>query len=133
LGDGVTPPPPNYYNGWQDNSLSLGQFLDEWCAYYMAIGMTRNEVMNGERDAFDDYDRAHEYRRVQNNQSYHLEGLYNYIALSCALSSAFAEKGKKGTPYPPYPIPLTQTEREAEKKRNIEKTLEWVKKRKRNA
>lgn len=98
----------------------------------MAIGMTRDEVMYGEREAFDDYILAHEYKMVQDNQSYHLEGLYNYIALSCALSSAFAEKGKKGTPYPQYPIPITNTERDAEKKRNIEKTLAFVRGRKRN-
>jgi hypothetical protein len=45
------------------------------------------------------------------------------------LSSAFADKGKKGTPYPQYPFSLTETERKAEKERNIAKTLAWVRER----
>jgi hypothetical protein len=98
----------------------------------MSMGMTRDEVLYGEREAFADYALAFEYKRVQTNNDLHLQGLYDYIAVSCALSSAFAEKGKKGTPYPTYPIALTETERKAEKERNIAKTLAWVRERKRN-
>ena len=53
------------------------------------------------------------------------------MAVSCALSSAFAEKGKKGTAYPTYPVAITETERKAEKERKIMHTLEVVRNRKR--
>jgi len=128
LGDGVTPPP--FYQGMTER-LSLGEFLAELTAYYLSIGMPWNEIMYGERSAFDDYELAYEYKRVQTNQNLHLQGLYNYSAVACALSSAFAEKGKKGTPYPEYPIPITETERKAEKERKIMHTLNVVRNRKR--
>ena len=132
MGDGVTPP-PIYYPGMPEKGQTLGEHLDELCAYYMAIGMPWHEFMYGERAAFDDYTLAYEYKRVQENTNLHLQGFYDYIAVSCALSSAFADKGKKGTPYPTYPTPITETEKKAEKQRNIEKTLAWVRERKRDA
>lgn len=116
----------------EEKGLSLGEYLDEIVAYFMAIGMPWNEIMYGERAAFDDYVLAHEYKRVQANQDLHMQGLYDHIAVSCALSSAFASNGKRGTPYPQYPIAITETERKAEKERNIQKTLAWVRERKRN-
>ena len=115
-----------------EEERTLGQYLDELVAYFMAIGMPRDEVLYGERSAYADYVLAYEYKMVQTNSNLHLQGLYDYIAVSCALSSAFAAKGKKGTPYPTYPIAITETERKAEKQRNIEKTLAWVRGRKHN-
>lgn len=97
----------------------------------MSIGMTWEAVNYGDRTAFDDFEKAYEYRRVQENQLLHLQGLYDHIAVSCALSAAFAEKGKKGTPYPQHPIPITETERKEEKRRKIIHTLEVVRNRKR--
>lgn len=114
-----------------EQGQTLGQFLDELCAYYMAIGMPWNDFMYGERAAFDDYVLAYEYRRVQTNTNLHLQGYYDYMAVSCALSAAFAGKGKKGTPYPNHPTPITETERKAEKERNIMHTLNVVRNRKR--
>ena len=111
--------------------MTLGQYLDELCAYFMAIGMPWQEIMYGERAAFADYVLAYEFKRVQTNANLHLQGLYDYTAVTCALSSAFAEKGKKGKPYPSYPYAITETERKAEKERNIMHTLEVVKNRKR--
>lgn len=130
MGDGVEPPLP-YYQGMPDKRMSLGEFLDELTAYYLSIGMPLNEIMYGERSAFNDYELAYEYKLVQTNRNLHLQGLYNYSAVACALSSAFAAKGKKGTPYPEYPIPITETERKAEKERKIMHTLKVVRNRKR--
>lgn len=130
MGDGVTPPPV-YYQGMSDEQQTLGQYLDELCAYFMAIGMPWQEIMYGERAAFADYVLAYEYKRVQTNNNLHLQGLYDYTAVICALSSAFAKKGKKGKQYPSYPFAITETERKAEKERNIMHTLEVVKNRKR--
>lgn len=130
MGDGVKPPPV-YYPNMPDNEQTLGDFLDELVAYFMTIGMPWHEIMYGERSAFDDYILAYEYKRVQVNSNLHMQGFYDYNAVSCALSSAFAEKGKKGTPYPKYPVPVTEIERKAEKERNIMHTLEVVRNRKR--
>lgn len=130
MDDGVKPP-SHYYPGMPEQERSLGEFLDELCAYYVAIGMPWQEIMYGERAAFDDYELAYEFKKVQENQALHLQGFYNYMAVSCSLSAAFAEKGKKGTPYPQYPIPITETEKKAEKERNIMHTLEFVRNRKR--
>ena len=88
--------------------------------------------MYGERAAFDDYILAYEFKQVQNNTVAHLQGYYDYVAVSCALSAAFAEKGKKGTPYPAHPTPITDTERKAQKERNIMHTLNVVRNRKRS-
>ena len=93
--------------------------------------MPWDDFMYGERAAFDDYVLAYEYKRVQMNNNLHLQGYYDYMAVSCALSSAFAEKGKKGTAYPTYPVAITETERKAEKERKIMHTLEVVRNRKR--
>lgn len=120
---------PKYYYAGQKNGLTFREFLDELCAYYMAIGMPRETFLYGEREAFDDYDLAHEYHLAEWNQMLFMQGRYNYTALSCALSSAFADKGKKGTPYPQYPTPITALERKAEKERNIMHTLEVVRNR----
>ena len=130
MGDGLTPP-PIYYPGKLEEEQTLGSFLDELVAYYMAIGMPWNEIMYGERAAFDDYVLAYEYKRVQTNSNLHLQGLYDYQAVSCALSSLTAEKGKKGTPYPQHPVAITEIERRAEKERKIMHTLEVVRNRKR--
>lgn len=102
----------------------------------MAIGMPRDEFMtahSGDPFRLEDYELAYEYKRVHENQNLHLQGFYDHMAVSCALSSAFAEKGKKGTPYPVHPLAITETERKAEKQRNIEKTLAWVRGRNNNA
>lgn len=131
LGDGLTPPPV-YYPGKAEEERTFGQYLDEFVAYFMAIGMPWEEIMYGERAAFADYVLAYEYKQVQTNRNLHLQGLYDYMAVSCALSSAFAAKGRKGTPYPAHPIAITETERKAEKERNIQRTLAFVRGRKRN-
>lgn len=111
---------------------TIGQYVSELCAYYMAIGMPRDEFYNGDRYACDDYERAWEAKLVDTNRMLHLQGLYNHAAVGSALSCAFAEKGKKGTPYLEYPLPITEAERAAEKERKIMHTLEFVRGRNRN-
>lgn len=132
MGDGVNPP-PLYYPNKPDEGQSFGEYLVDFVAYFMAIGMPRDDILYGERSVFDDYIRAYEFKQVQTNSNLHLQGYYDYMAVSCALSSAFADKGKKGTPYPKYPVAITETERKAEKERNIRKTLAWVRERNKNA
>lgn len=97
----------------------------------MAIGMSRDEFLDGDRDLCEDYEKAHECRLIEQNRMLHLQGLYIYQAFGAVLSSAFAPKGKRGERYMDYPIPITDAEREAEKRRRIEYTLNVVHNRKR--
>lgn len=130
MGDGVKPS-PYYWKNKEEEQRTLGEFVGELCAYYMALGMPREQFLSGDRDAFDDYEKAYECRRVLSNQMLHLQGFYNYRAFGSVLSSAFAPKGKKGEPYLEHPIPITETEKRAEKERNIMRTLQFVYNRKR--
>ena len=58
-----------------------------------------------------------------------LQGLYNFRAVSAALAMAFwNRKGKKPEGYLENPIPITEREKEADKQRRIEKTLEFFRK-----
>lgn len=97
----------------------------------MAIGMPREEFLNGDRDAFDDYEKAWECREIYRNQSMHLMGAYNCDAFGTVLSNAFSKKGAKGKKYMEHPIPTTATEFKAEKQRKILHTLQFVRNRKR--
>lgn len=117
----------------QEETRTIGEYVTELCAYYMAIGMPREEFLFGDRYACDDYEKAWEAKLVHTNRMLHLQGLYNHGAFGSVLSSAFAEKGRKGVPYYEFPIAITDAEREAEKERRIAHTLEFVRGRNRNA
>lgn len=130
MGDGVKPS-PYYWQKKESEKRTLGEFVGELCAYYMALGMPRELFLAGERDAFDDYENAYECRKLLQNQMLHLQGFYNYRAFGSVLSSAFAPKGKKGEPYLERPVPITDAERKAEKERNVMRTLQFVHGRKR--
>lgn len=130
MGEGVIPTP--YYPGMEEEKRTLGDFLSELCAYFMAIGMPREQFLDGDRMAFMDYENAWEYKQMISNNRLHLQGLYNYRAFGSVVSSLTATKGKKGEPYLQYPIPITETERKAEKQRKIMHTLNAVRNRKRD-
>lgn len=134
-GGEVEPPSsikPYYYQGMSKDTRTIGQYVSELCAYYMALGMPREEFFHGDRYACDDYERAWEAKLVNDNKMLHLQGIYNHAAFGSVLSGLFAEKGKKGTPYLEYPLPITESERAAEKERKIMHTLDFVRGRKRN-
>lgn len=129
MGDGIRPSP--YYKGKVEETRTIGEYVTELCAYYIALGMPRDQFLMGDRQACEDYEKAFECKQVIDNRRMHLQGLYVYKAFGSVMSAAFAQKGKKGEPYPAYPFPVTETERKAEKERSIMHTLEVVKNRKR--
>lgn len=98
----------------------------------MAIGMPRDEFLNGDRDSYDDYEKAWECKEIYRNQTLHLMGAYNCDAFGTVLSNAFSKRGAKGKSYMEHPIPTTRTEMEAEKKRKILHTLKFVRGRRRD-
>lgn len=129
MGDGVIPPP--IYPGYEEKTMTIGEYITELCAYYMAIGMPREVFLYGSRYAFDDYENAWECKQINENRMLHLQGLYNYRAFQSALSPAFAKNGSQGEPYLKYPIPITQTEKDAELERKKAATWAFVAGRKR--
>jgi len=76
------------------------------------------------------YKKAHEFEIEKRNQEMYMQGLYNYDAFKSVINSfSWGLNGGKGArpdPYMSYPIPITRREKEAEKQRNIAKTLAWV-------
>ena len=128
MGDGLKPSP--YYQGKPEETRTLGEYVSELCAYYMALGMPRDEFMNGgDYDATDDYEKAFECKIINENKMRHLQGIYNFRAFACVLSNAFAPKGSKPEKYFEYPLPITDAERKAEKERKIMHTLNVVRNR----
>ena len=91
--------------------------------------MPREEICCGDRDAFDDYEKAYECRLSMENRMLHLQGLYNYQAFGSVLSQAFSGSGGNKVKYFDYPIPITEAEKKAEKERKIKRTLQWVRSR----
>lgn len=65
----------------------------------------------------------------QRNYDAWLQGVYVSRAVSSSLAMAFwNRKGHKPDGYFEYPIPFTEREKEADKQRRIEKTIEFFKK-----
>lgn len=93
--------------------------------------MTYEQFWYGEPDMVRAFLKADELNRARRNQEMWLQGLYNYSAVK-AVIEAFGwalggGKGSKPKPYLESPIPITDAEKEEEKKRRIKHTLEWVK------
>ena len=97
--------------------------------WYLSIGCTYNEFWYGEPWVAASYREAELYRMESRNYDLWLQGLYDFRAVSSALAMAFwNKKGKKPDGYFEYPIPVTDREKEADKQRRIEKTLEFFRK-----
>jgi len=134
-GELLATPPPKTFLEW----------LDENCAYHMAIGMTYNQFWRDDPLIAVHYRNAEKLRNDKRNQELWLQGMYIYQAL-CDVSpvlNAFAKKGTKPNPYldKPYPITAKQAkehskQRESrqyqEKQRSIEMLAASINSRKRS-
>ena len=130
MGDGIKPSP--FYQGKKEEVRTVGQYVTELVAYYMAIGMPRELFLDGDdRDACGDYEKAWECKEIYRNKTLHLQGVYVMDAFGVVLANAFSEKGRQKANYLDYPIPTTKAEREAEKQRKIMHTLSAVRNRER--
>ena len=70
---------------------------------------------------------AYESRFEQRNYELWLQGLYFHDAVSSALAMAFwNKKGRKPDSYMKQPIPITDHEKELDKQRRMQETLNWV-------
>lgn len=122
-----------------DNNTKLKTFseiLDEYCAYYMSIGVTYDEFWFGDYTRLKFYVSAFKIKQEREfeqwNERLYLAGLYNYNAFDSVIGVfGWALGGKKGSRpegYIEHPIAFTEAEKRAEKERNKIKTLQWFKK-----
>jgi hypothetical protein len=91
--------------------------------------MTYEQYWDGDPALVKYYRKAFELQRSRKNEELWLQGMYIYEAL-CDVSpvmNAFAKKGTKPNPYTDHPYPLSNKDREAEKKRQEERDREKAK------
>lgn len=72
------------------------------------------------------YKKAHLISVEQRNQELWMQGLYNFNAFSTVIQNLVAKKGQAPQKYLDKPIritPMTEQEREEEKRKAVEKTL----------
>ena len=114
--------------------LTLAEQLDEWCAYYMSIGVPYEEFWYGDACKLKYYVEAYRLKKKMANEKLWLQGMYNYEAFSVTLANGFKDK-KSGKTYKytekPYDV-VPKTEREQaveneEKRKNIIKSLNALK------
>lgn len=90
--------------------------------------MTWEQFWHGERGIHKIFRDAETFRREQSNYDAWLQGLYVYRAVNCGFDAfGMGLSGKHGKPlqYLEYPIAITKREKEAEKQRNIDRTIRW--------
>ena len=83
----------------------------------MLYGMSRDEFWNGSIEAFADYWQRYQFDIERRNQELWLQGLYIQEAVASVLDMKHRVK------YPDKPhrlTPMTEAEKEAEKKRRVE-------------
>lgn len=97
----------------------------------MAYGMSYEEYWHGDLEAYRFYREKHEREMAQKNEQMYMQGLYNYLAFQSVISAfGYALGGGKGAKPQGYienPIPVTELEREIDKRRKAEKTRQWFK------
>lgn len=101
--------------------LSFGDMLDKLCVYYMSIGVPYEEFWYGDYTKLKYYVRLHNLNVERQNEQLWLQGMYFYEALSVALSKSFNKHSNAKYPDKPHRLtPLTDEEKELEKKKQIE-------------
>lgn len=114
--------------------LTLAEQLDEWCAYYMSIGVPYDEFWYGDACKLKYYVEAYRLKKKMANEKLWLQGMYNYEAFSVTLANGFKDKkSSKVYKYAEKPyqvVPLTEREQAIEdekKKKNLIRSLSAIK------
>lgn len=104
--------------------LTLGEQFDQWCAFYMMIGVSFDEFWYGDYCRLKYYQEAYRLKRKADNERMWLQGAYNYEGHAITLSNAFSKHSHLKYPEKPYDI-IEKTEREkiAEKEAKIKKVI----------
>ena len=80
----------------------MGEYLDELCGYFVAIGVPIEEFWHGDYTMLKHYERAHDYRVEEQNQQMWLQGLYIHNAVLVAIDRGV--NGGKKSKYLEKPI-----------------------------
>ena len=95
----------------------------------MAIGVPCEEFWHGDYSRLKNYEDAYQIKTAQENQARYMQGLYNYKAFESVIAmfsyGLGGKKGQKPDGYLTAPIPITEMEKAADKKRKAEKSREW--------
>lgn len=116
-----------------EDKKTYGEILDEWCAFYMSIGVPCEEFWRGDYTRLPNYFRAWEIKREreaeERNFNAYLAGLYNYQAMSSVIGTYMwwkaGKKGKSPDGYLEKPIPITEREKAADLEERKKKTIAW--------
>lgn len=93
--------------------LTLSEQLDEWCAYYMSIGVSFDTFWDGDPCQLKYYVSTYRLKKKMQNELLWLQGMYNYDAFGTVLSNAFRSKGSKAANYTEKPYDVVEkTDRE---------------------
>lgn len=119
-----------------NKTLTYGEILDEYCAFYMSIGVPCEEFWRGDYTRLKHYIRAFEMKSEreleQRNYELYLAGLYNYNAMSSVVGTYMwwkaGKKGRQPDGYMQKPLPVTEREKQADLEERKRRTIEWFKK-----
>ena len=112
--------------------MTLGEWLDKLCVYYMTMGVTYEEFWYGDYTKFKYVARQYDAQRKLQNEDAWLQGAYVYDAVATALSNAFRKKGAKAQSYMEKPLQIfpkteeeLQYEAEMERRKIIKRLNAW--------
>lgn len=112
--------------------MTLGEWLDKLCVYYMTMGVTYEEFWFGDYTKLKYVARQYDAQRKLQNEDAWLQGAYVYDAVATALSNAFRKKGAKAQNYLERPLqvyPKTEEEEryeaEMERRKIIKRLNAW--------
>lgn len=123
MGSGEVDPLPD---GFQSRlkPLTFGEQLDEWCAYYMAIGVTYDEFWYGDYCRLKYYVERFRIQKKTLNEMLWLMGAYNYEGHGIVLANAFSKHSNLKYPEKPYDVvEKTEREKEIEKEEKLKKVI----------
>jgi hypothetical protein len=89
----------------------------------MAMGMSYHEFWHGDYTQWKFIEEEYQIRKKEENEMIWLQGAYFYNAISAALANAFRGKGTPPAKYLEEPVritPMTEDEKEAEKRKQVE-------------
>lgn len=124
--EGLTASPPSE----QEKEEWVAEWLEELCPYYMLRDVSYDEFWHGDYTAFPAYLRLYDLKRQKKSEELWLQGLYNFHALSTALSNLNLD-GKRRRPnrYLEEPlriVPYTEAEKKANAERERKKLIDYL-------
>lgn len=108
----------------EEKEKSIAEILDEYCPFYMAIGMTYEEYWDGPAELTKFYREAHKIKKDIQNEQLWLQGRYMYetILRLIPVFNPFAQT--EISPYIEQPFAITKEEIEKRQKEEAIRNME---------